>query len=168
MVSARCKFERIFSNVQTLYFTLAWFLSTMSLECLFRLSSCLNYMLLLLLLLFRHPGALAHMDLPRARERNKTLVARFWTPGVGNCLILPPQKSNAMISKTFPDKKWVKTPPKNEKTTITAKQPCIYQGDTYIRSAHLTLILPNMTVKFTELKLHCHARAKCRKINLIN
>ena len=65
------------------------------------------------------------MDLPRARERNKTLVARFWTPGVGNCLILPPQKSNAMISKTFPDKKWVKTPPKNEKTTITAKQPCI-------------------------------------------
>ena len=115
--------------------------------------------LLLLLLLFGHPGALARMDLPRARERNKILVARFWSPGVWNCLILPPQKSNAMTSKTFPDKKWVKTPTKNEKTTITAKQPCIYQGDIYIRSAHLTLILPNMTVKFKGKKLHCHARA---------
>jgi len=55
-------------------------------------------------------------------------------------------------------KKRVKTPLKI-KITITAQQPCIYQGNKYIRSSELSLILPYMTVKFKVSKLPCHTWA---------
>ena len=121
--------------------------------------------MLLLLLLFGTRGAWAHMGIPRAQERNKTLVARFWTPGVGILWYWPLR--NLWFPRHSRIKKWVKTPPKNEKTTITAQQPCIYQGNIYIRSSELTLILPYMTVKFKVTKLPWHAWAMVSMVHAL-
>lgn len=62
------------------------------------------------------------------------------------------------LQDTHPSKKKNTTNKLKTTVTITAYQPCKYQGNKYIRSCQLTLILPNMTVQLKEQKLPCHAR----------
>ena len=72
----------------------------------------------MLLLLFRHPGALAHMDLPRARERNKTLVASFWTPGGWELFDIAPSEIECNDFQDIPGQKMSKDTTKKWKKQL--------------------------------------------------